>query len=65
MGIELVRGRTFTNDEAFTPHTNIIISRSAADRLWPGQDAVGKLLRQRLNNQVLTFTVIGVVADVK
>ena len=65
MGIEVLRGRTFTNDEAFTPNTNIIISESAADRLWPGQDALGKLLRRRLGNQMLTFNVIGVVADVK
>jgi len=65
MGIELLRGRTFTNDEAFTPNTNIVISRSAAERLWPGQEAVGKIVRRRLGNQTLTFTVIGVVADVK
>ena len=65
MGIELLRGRTFTNDEAFTPNTNIVISKSAADRLWPGQDAVGKLVRRRLGNQLLTFNVVGVVADVK
>jgi ABC-type lipoprotein release transport system permease subunit len=65
MGIELLRGRTFTNDEAFTPNTNIVISRSAAERLWPGGDAIGKIARRRLGNQLLTFTVIGVVADVK
>jgi len=65
MGIALLRGRTFTNDEAFTPNTNIVISRSAAERLWPGTEAVGKLVRRRLNNELLTFTVVGVVADVK
>ena len=65
MGIELLRGRTFTNDEAFTPNTNVVISKSAAERLWPGQDAVGKLLRRRLNNQLLAFNVVGVVNDVK
>ena len=65
MGIEVLRGRTFTADEAFTPNTNIILSRSAADRLWPGQEAVGRIVRRRLANQVLSFTVVGVVADVK
>jgi len=65
MGIALLRGRTFTNDEAFTPNTSIIVSRSAADRLWPGQEAVGQRLRRRLGTEVLTFTVAGVVADVK
>jgi predicted permease len=65
MGIELLRGRTFTNDEAITPNTNIVISRSAAERLWPGQDALGKRLRRRLGPQILAFTVVGVVNDVK
>jgi predicted permease len=65
MGITLLRGRTFTNDEAFTPNTNIILSRSAAERLWPGEEAVGKVVRRRLGNQILPFNVIGVVADVK
>jgi putative ABC transport system permease protein len=65
MGIEVLRGRIFTTDEAFTPNTNILLSRSAADRLWPGQEAVGKVVRRRLGNQVLSFNVVGVVADVK
>jgi predicted permease len=65
MGIELLRGRTFTNDEAFTPNTNIVLSRSAAERLWPGQDAIGQRVRRRLGNELLSFTVVGVVADVK
>jgi predicted permease len=65
MGIELLRGRTFTGDEAFTPNTNIVISRSAAERLWPGQDAIGQRVRRRLGNELLSFTVVGVVADVR
>lgn len=65
MGIELLRGRTFTNDEAITPNTNIVISRSAAERLWPGKEAVGQVVRRRLGNQMIAFNVVGVVADVK
>ena len=65
MGIKLLRGRTFTNDEAITPNTNIVVSRSAADRLWPGQEAVGRIVRRRLGNQMMTLNVVGVVADVK
>jgi predicted permease len=65
MGIALIRGRTFTNDEAITPNTNVILSRSAAERLWPAQDAVGQRLRRRLGNQILAFTVVGVVEDVR
>ncbi len=65
MGIALLRGRTFLNSEAVTPNSNIMLSRSAAEKLWPGQDPVGRQLRRSLNNQVLSFSVVGVVDDVK
>jgi putative ABC transport system permease protein len=66
MGIELLQGRTFTNDEAVTPNSNVVISRSAGDKLWPGEDALGRTLRPTFGNQdSLTFTVVGVVNDVK
>ena len=65
IGIDLLRGRTFTNDEAVTPNSSIIVSRSAAETMWPGQDAVGQRLRRRLGGEVLAFTVVGVVEDVK
>jgi putative ABC transport system permease protein len=66
MGIELLQGRTFTNDEAVTPNSSIIISRSASEKLWPGQDPLGRSVRPRFGNQdTLAFTVVGVVEDVK
>jgi len=64
MGIDLLRGRPFTNDEAVTPNTNVIISRSAAERLWPNQDPIGQRLRPA-GNAVQWFTVAGLVEDVK
>ncbi|HSA56917.1 MAG TPA: ABC transporter permease [Gemmatimonadaceae bacterium] len=64
MGIELLRGRPFSNDEAVTPNSSVIISRSAAERLWPDQqDAVGQRIRRPRTDQ--WFTVVGVVDDVK
>ena len=65
MGIDLLRGRIFLNTEAVTPNSNIILSRSAAEKMWPGQDPVGQRLRRRLGDSVLAFSVIGVVEDVK
>ena len=32
MGIDLLPGRTFTTSEAVTPNSNVIVSRSAAER---------------------------------
>jgi putative ABC transport system permease protein len=66
MNIPVLQGRPFTNDEAITPNSSTIISRSAAQKLWPGQSALGKRIRPRFGNQdTLTFTVVGVVGDVK
>jgi len=66
MGIKLLQGRTFTTGEAVTPNNSVIISRSTADKVWPGQNPLGHTLRPRFGGQdTLAFTVVGVVADVK
>jgi predicted permease len=64
MGIDLLRGRPFTPDEAITPNSNVIISRSAAARLWSDQDPLGQRIR-RAAAPAQWFTVVGVVEDVK
>jgi predicted permease len=64
MGIDLLRGRPFTTEEAFTPNSNVIISRSAAARLWPDRDPVGQRIR-RSGGSPSWFTVVGVVEDVR
>src|SRR5204863_9038878 len=67
MKIDLLRGRPFTNDEAVTPNSNVVISRSAAERMWPSQDPIGHLIRRAGGpaGQVQWFTVVGLVKDVK
>jgi putative ABC transport system permease protein len=66
IGMNLLAGRTFTNEEAVTPNNSVIVSRSTAQKLWPGREPVGQQLRPRFGNQdTLRFTVVGVVEDVK
>lgn len=66
MGITLLQGRTFTNQEAVSPNTSVVISRSAAEKLWPGENPLGKRMRPRFGGQdTLVFTVVGIVNDVK
>jgi putative ABC transport system permease protein len=65
MGISMLRGRNFTNDEAVTPNTSVIVSKSAADLLWPGQDPLDKRLVRLAQAGPMTYTVVGVVEDVK
>jgi putative ABC transport system permease protein len=63
MGIRLLQGRVFSNDEAVMPNSSVIISRSTAERLWPGQSPIERRLRPAQFNG--WFTVVGVVGDVK
>ena len=63
MGIGMRSGRTFTENEAVTPNNSVIISRSAAEKLWPRGDAIGQRIRRPRATQ--WFTVVGVVNDVK
>ena len=64
MGISLLRGRPFTVDEAVTLNNSVVISQSAAARLWPDRDPLGQRLR-RTADPPQWFTVVGVVEDVK
>jgi putative ABC transport system permease protein len=64
MGIDLLRGRPFTPDEAVVPNSNVVVSQSAAARLWPDQDPLGQRIRPA-GPAAQWFTVVGVVEDVK
>lgn len=68
IGIRVLAGRTFTNQEAVTPNTSIIVSKSAAEKMWPGlsvQSAIGRQVRPvSTNPNIPMFTVVGVVNDV-
>jgi predicted permease len=45
LGIDLLRGRSFTASERNANDAVAIVSESVAGRLWPGLDAVGQLVR--------------------
>jgi predicted permease len=62
MGIELLRGRFFERIEEQQGIPNVIISRTAAELLFPGEDPLDKQVRPAEGDT--WFTVIGVVEDV-
>jgi putative ABC transport system permease protein len=63
MGIELVRGRLFGPDDRAGAARVVVVSRTLADRHWPGEDPIGKPLAVRWSD-LEAWTVVGVVGDV-
>ncbi len=72
MRTPLVRGRLFTDADGTTAPGAVIVSETAARRLWPGQDPIGQRLREptyRIGDKDAPAgawqTVVGVVQDVR
>ncbi len=69
LGLRLLQGRWFTDDEyanstlgdSFMPSAHVmIVTQSLATRMWPGQAALGK----HVYIDKFSYMVIGIVADV-
>ena len=65
LGIPLVAGRAFAETDTDNTPLAALISQSLAQRLWPGEDPVGKRIRANSPAWPAGFTVVGVVGDVK
>lgn len=61
MGIGLVRGRDLSSDDTVVAPRVAVVSVSAADALWPGQDALGR--RFMFGDSRQWITVVGISAD--
>ncbi|HSA57112.1 MAG TPA: ADOP family duplicated permease [Gemmatimonadaceae bacterium] len=61
IGMPLVRGRAFGPDDRAGAPRALIVSRSLAERFWPGQDPIGQRVR---DDETDRLTVVGVVGDV-
>jgi putative ABC transport system permease protein len=62
MGIKVLEGRTFGTADHIATSGNVVLSRSAAKVLWPGQGAIGRRLQDQDSGD--WHTVVGVVSDV-
>jgi predicted permease len=66
LDIPLVQGAGFTEEDLSLPGHSIVLSRSLASRLFPGQDPIGQRLQLHNGGADDPFcTVVGVAADVK
>jgi len=66
MGIRLLKGRGFTSADTGDSTKVVVINETLARRIWPGEDPIGKRLKQGWpESQSPWREVVGVVADVK
>jgi predicted permease len=63
MGIQLVGGRLFSEQDSATPPSSLIVNQTMARNTWPGENPVSKRIRLKPNASWLS--VIGIVTDIK
>lgn len=63
MGISLIEGRPFNEQDANLPPSSVVVNQVFARKVWPGGEALGK--RIRLRSDAPWLSVIGVVANIK
>jgi predicted permease len=64
LGIRIVSGRDLAATDALDAPPVAILSETAAARLWPGQDAVGRQIRAGAASSP-PITIVGVAADAR
>jgi predicted permease len=69
LGIPLRRGRAFRDTDGADSPRVVVISQSAADRFWPGEDPLGRRVwfggGSSFNSPERSAEIVGVVADVR
>jgi predicted permease len=65
LGIPLLRGRTFQEQDRRPGDGAIILNEALAQKLFPGEEPLGKIIRFRLDDQHFTaaFAVVGVTGN--
>ena len=65
MRIPLVKGRMFTGADRLGAPKVVLVSATAAERFWPGQDPLGRPVGVGQGGFHDTVTVVGVVGDIR
>lgn len=67
LGITLIRGRSFTRQEADRGAPVAVISESTARRFWPEEDPIGKRFQLDLHfrGDLTEFEVVGIAEDIR
>jgi putative ABC transport system permease protein len=64
MGIPILAGRVFDERDRADSRTVVVVNRTLAESVWPGEDPLGKRIEMEWN-EVLLAEVVGVVGDVR
>ena len=69
MGMQLLAGREFESSDTFPSERVVIVNETFAKRMWPGESALGKQVKQGWPETPESFApwrrVVGVVNDIK
>jgi predicted permease len=65
LGVSVVEGRGFHPDDRADGERVVVVSRSAATTLFPGQDPVGRLIEVGYSGPPLPRRIIGVAGDAR
>jgi ABC-type antimicrobial peptide transport system permease subunit len=63
MQIPLLRGRVFTEHERLHNDHYVVINKKFADQYFAGEDPIGKHVRDRWDDQMENYEIIGEVGD--
>lgn len=65
MGIRVLRGRTFSDRDGTGAPPVVVVGKTMAEELWPGENPLGRRIRVAGGDNNPFRTIVGVVADVR
>jgi putative ABC transport system permease protein len=65
MGISLLQGRNFTEQDRRDSVAVIIVNKRMADKVWPNENPVGKRLMLDYNRGKYAYEVVGVIGGIR
>jgi putative ABC transport system permease protein len=65
MGISLVRGRTFTDQEDTEARHVVLVNEALARQHFPGEDPIGQRISVDMFDEPVSTEIVGIVRDVK
>jgi len=65
VGLAVLRGRTLEPGDAGEKEIGVVVNRALADKCWPGEDPLGKIIRPNAASPWFNARVVGMVESVR